>query len=259
MIKAERISFFYDPRNVLFQDVSFRLDKGKILAVLGPNGAGKTTLLRCLMGFLAVKSGSITITGITDYADFWRQVSYVPQARQSVFNYSVLNMVLMGRTPYIGIGRLPAKKDADIALSLIARLGLEQYAEQPCNALSGGQLQMILIARALAKEPALLIMDEPESNLDMKNQLAILDLIRSLSEERGITIVLNTHFPAHALRIADKALLFGRGQYLYGDADKAISEKTIFDFFGVHSRMVEVNASHGALRSVIPTEIARTI
>ncbi|MDR0525878.1 MAG: ABC transporter ATP-binding protein [Spirochaetaceae bacterium] len=259
MIEVERISFFYDPRRILFQDVSFRLDKGKILAVLGPNGAGKTTLLRCLMGFLPVKSGSIAIRGITDSAHFWRQVSYVPQARSTVFSYSVLNMVLLGRTPYIGMGRLPGKKDADIALSLITRLGLERYAEKPCSVLSGGQLQMILIARALAKEPELLIMDEPESNLDMKNQLTILDLIRSLAEERRITIILNTHFPAHALRIADKALLLGRGRYLYGDTGAAVSEKTIFDFFGVHAQMVEVDASRGALRSVIPTEIAETI
>ena len=209
------------------------------------------------MGFLKLKSGTISVDGIDSGSPgFWRQVSYVPQARRAVFGYSALNMVMMGRTPYIGAGRLPSKEDRDISMAALERLGLSALAEKSCDTLSGGELQLVLIARALAKNPALLVMDEPESNLDMKNQLTVLDLIRCFSGEKGLTIVLNTHFPAHALRVADKALLLGKNRYLYDDTEKAITEENIAGFFGVHARLVDVASSRGALRSVVPTEIA---
>lgn len=257
MIKARNLTFFYTGGNTLFKNLSFELEKGETLAILGPNGAGKTTLLRCLMGFLKLKSGTVLIDGVDhDGGRFWRHVSYVPQARQCVFGYSVFDMVMMGRTPYIGLGRLPAQEDRDIAMATLEGLSLGALAEKSCGVLSGGELQMVLIARALAKNPKLLILDEPESNLDMKNQLAVLDLIHRLSAEKALTIILNTHFPAHALRVAGKALLLGRDRYLYDDTGKAITEENIADFFGVHARLVDVDSSRGALRSVVPTEIA---
>jgi iron complex transport system ATP-binding protein len=260
MVKVEDLSFYYDSRNLLFKDLSLELEKNKTLAILGPNGVGKTTFLRCLMRFLKLKTGVISINGIDnrDITDslFWRMVSYVPQAKNIVFGYSVLNMILMGRCPYISMGRLPKKEDLRAAEEAMARLGLEHLAERSCGSLSGGELQMTLIARALVKNPALLIMDEPESNLDMKNQLKVLDIIQNLKDEQNLTIILNTHFPTHAMRVADKVLLLGKDRYLYDDTRAAITEQNIREYFGVFSEIIEMESAVRTIHAVVPTEIA---
>jgi iron complex transport system ATP-binding protein len=260
MINIESASFYYDSKKVLFKGLSLKLERNRTLAILGPNGVGKTSLLRCLMRFLKLKTGSVYINEIDnrDIADsvFWRTVSYVPQAKNMVFGYSVLNMIMMGRCPYIGMGRLPKKEDIAAAEEVMARLGLEHLAERSCNSLSGGELQMTLIARALVKSPSLLIMDEPESNLDMKNQLKILDIIQSLKREQNLTIILNTHFPTHAMRVADKVLLLGNDRYLYDDTHAAITEENIMEYFGVCSEIVEMESAVRTIHAVVPTEIA---
>jgi iron complex transport system ATP-binding protein len=260
MIDIERASFYYDSEKVLFKNLSLRLERNETLAILGPNGVGKTSLLRCLMRFLRLKTGTIRINGIDNrsIADslFWRIVSYVPQAKNMLFGYSVLNMIMMGRCPYIGMGRLPKKEDVRAAEEAMARLGIEHLAERSCNNLSGGELQMTLIARALVKNPALLIMDEPESNLDMKNQLKILDIVQRLKHEQDLTIILNTHFPTHAMRVADKVLLLGNDRYLYDDTRTAITEKNVMTYFGVFSEIVEMETAVRTIAAVVPTEIA---
>jgi iron complex transport system ATP-binding protein len=262
MIKIENGSFYYDPEKILFKDLFFELEKNETLAILGPNGVGKTTLLRCLMRFLKLKTGSIYVNGVSNQhitdSLFWRAVSYVPQAKNMIFGYSVLNMILMGRCPYIGLGRLPKKEDLRAARETIGRLGLEALTERSCGSLSGGELQMVLIARALVKNPSVLIMDEPESNLDMKNQLRVLDMIQTLKNEQNLTIILNTHFPTHALRVADKVLLLGDDRYLYDDTPAVINETNIREFFGVHSEIVEMESSERTIQAVVPTEIANS-
>ena len=257
MITAKQISFYYTKGAYLFKDLSFEVERAQILAVLGPNGAGKTTLLRCMMGFLALKSGEIHLehTEADGGAAFWHTVSYVPQARRSAFDYSLLTMVMMGRTPHIGFGRLPSKHDRALAEETLCKLGLSALAEMPCTRLSGGQLQLGLIARALVKNPSILILDEPESNLDMKNQLVVLDVIARVRREQGITIILNTHFPAHALRIADKTLLLGSTGHLFGSTGNVLNEQNIAAFFGVHARIIDLAADNGLIHSVIPTAI----
>jgi iron complex transport system ATP-binding protein len=260
MINIEGASFYYNSAKVLFNGLSLRLGRNRTLAILGPNGVGKTSLLRCLMRFLRLKQGAIYIDGADNRAIadsmFWRTVSYVPQAKNTVFGYSVLDMIVMGRCPYVGMGRLPKKEDFRAAGEVMARLGLEHLAERSCNSLSGGELQMTLIARALVKKPSLLIMDEPESNLDMKNQLKILDIIQNLKREQNLTIILNTHFPTHAMRVADKVLLLGNDRYLYDDTHAAITEKNIMEYFGVFSEIVEMESAVRTIHAVVPTEIA---
>jgi iron complex transport system ATP-binding protein len=261
MVRVENISFYYDPKQTLFTELSLELKQNNTLAVLGPNGVGKTTFLRCLMRFLKCKTGTVFINGvdsrnITDSL-FWRIVSYVPQAKNVVFGYSVSTLILMGRCPYIGMGRMPKKEDVRAAEDVMARLGLDHLAERSCASLSSGELQMTLIARALVKKPSLLIMDEPESNLDMKNQLKVLEIIQQLKTEENLTIVLNTHFPTHALRVADKTLLLGRTKWLYGDTPAAITKQNIAEYFGVLSEIVTMTSAVRAIHAVVPMEIAR--
>jgi iron complex transport system ATP-binding protein len=183
-------------------------------------------------------------------------VSYVPQARVPVFGHSSLNMVIMGRSSFIGIGQQPKQEDIEAAMETMRFLGLEKIAEQPVPSLSGGQLQMVLIARALVKNPALLIMDEPESGLDLRNQLMVLEIIEKLKAERKISIIINTHFPCHAMRIADRVLLLGREGHIFGKTRDVIDEKNIRDFYGVDSVILNVETPRNQVPAVVPMSIS---
>jgi iron complex transport system ATP-binding protein len=260
MIKVDRASFYYHKDRELFKDLSFELPERETLAILGANGAGKTSLLRCLMRFLKFKKGSAFIGGV-DFTsiredEFWRRVSYVPQAKACVFGHTSLNMVIMGRSPYIGMGRQPKQADRDAALATMHSLGLGKIVSQPVSSLSGGELQMVLIARALVKNPEILIMDEPESNLDLRNQLRVLELIEKLRADRKITIIVNTHFPSHALRIADHTLFLGGEGCIYGRTGDVVDEVNIRNFYGVDSVILNVDAQEFNVPAVVPMGIS---
>ena len=246
MLKVTNAGFGYGNRPLLFSGVSFEVKAGETLAILGPNGIGKTTLLRCIMRFLAAKH--------MDQKRFWRDISYVPQAKQLVFGYSAVDMVVMGLSQNISIGRTPKREDYDRAYALLEEFGLGSIANQSCNTLSGGQLQMVLIARALIKGPGLLIMDEPESNLDMKNQLIVLNTIERLAASH-LAIIINTHYPEHALRCAHKTLLMGKEEYLFGDTRDVIIEKHIRDYFEIDSQMMQIEKSGRRYDSIIPIDV----
>ena len=155
-------------------------------------------------------------------------------------------------------GRTPSKKDYANAMDLLAEFELDHLANRSCNKLSGGQLQMVLIARALAKDPSILIMDEPESHLDMKNQLKVLGIVETLSHVKNITVVINTHFPAHALRCADKTLLLGgANRYSFGSTKNVINSKTIETFFDTHAKVVHVEKEGKKFCGIIPMEIVQ--
>ena len=259
MIKVENAAFAYENNNFLFKNLSFDVKKGETLSILGANGIGKTTFLRCMLGFLKMEKGDITIDGKNtknmSTTDFWKLVSYVPQAKQLVFGYSVLNMVVMGRSQYVSFGHVPNKKDFEIAQSILMDMGMEDLMERSCNKLSGGQLQMVLIARALAKEPKVLILDEPESNLDMKNQLKVLDILDKLSHKQNLAVIINTHFPANALRCSDKTLMLKAGGYLFGNTQEIITQENIKEFFDISAKVVHVQEELKKYYGIIPMNL----
>jgi iron complex transport system ATP-binding protein len=256
MIKVENVSFSYNGRDMVFENLTFEVPRGEVLAILGANGIGKTTLFRCLMGFLKFRTGEVWIDGKNlrrmRACEFWRDLSYVPQGKALVFDYSVLNMVVMGRSNNIGFGRMPKKEDYRAALGILEELNLDALADRPCSTLSAGQLQMILIARALVKNPKILIMDEPESNLDMKNQLKTLDLIDTLAHKKNYTILINTHFPAHALRCAGKTLIMGPQGYLTGDTRQALTQEHIEAYFGVRAKVLRFEDNAREFQGIVP-------
>lgn len=256
MIRAEQLTFSYDGRQDIFRDISFQVEVGEIMAVLGANGIGKTTMMRCMMRFLPLKKGQIYFNGNNigemDGRQFWKNVSYVPQAKGVVFGYSVLNMVVMGLSQSVRFGCTPGKKEYEKAYEMLQEVGLEHLAERSCAALSGGQLQMVLIARALIKEPEILIMDEPESNLDMKNQLKVLEIMKRIAEERKVTVILNTHYPEHALRYTDKTLLLGRNSYLFDTSRNAITQENIYRYFMVNAELYDVEVNGDLYRGILP-------
>ena len=249
-LTVQQGSFFYEKNSPIFSDINFSVDAGEILAILGPNGAGKTTLLRCITGMLRWRGGQSLLDGQPIHAmpsgKLWQKMAYVPQAKSASSAYTAFETVLLGRSSHLGAFSSPKQADMDKAWQ----------AEKACNSISGGELQMVLIARALAAEPKVLILDEPESNLDFKNQLIVLDAMTDLARS-GMTCIFNTHYPAHALQRADKSLLLSRGgDYIFGPTASVVTEENIRRAFGVEAVIGEIETPGHILPNVIPLNLA---
>ena len=254
-------TFGYDGKNLILKDVNVTVDEGQIAAILGPNGVGKTTLLKCMTGILRWNSGSSTLDG-EDIAKMpvrkvWQNISYVPQARNTNVMYTGWEMVLLGRSAHLGLLQQPKSRDTEAAERAFALLGIDHLRDKKCSQMSGGELQMLMIARALTAEAKVLVLDEPESGLDFKNQLVILDVLRGLAKRDGISCVFNTHYPAHALQVADKTLLLGPdGASVYGDSLDVVTSERLREYFGVNVLIEAVPTGAGSYYSVIPISIA---
>jgi iron complex transport system ATP-binding protein len=205
--------------------LSFSIKKGSVFAILGPNGCGKTTLLKIILDLLQPQVGSIHKRG---------EMALVPQLFQVSFAFSALEMVVMGRAKKIGLFSQPGLKDRRLALEALERLNIADLAARPFPELSGGQRQLVMLARALVAEADILVLDEPASSLDFKNQALVLQWMKRLSRENGLTVVCTTHQPQHALAAADEALLMtGEEGGLVGRADEILSEANLKRLYGV--------------------------
>lgn len=232
--------FAYTQNHPLLQNITFSLEEGQVMAVMGRNGIGKTTLIKCIVGILSWNSGYSAIGGKRSQKNKpMREVGYVPQAHRVSFDYSVRDMVVFGKTGHSSFFAAPSKKDYDLADQMLEKIGIYDLWKHPCNELSGGQLQLVFIARALINAPRLLVLDEPESHLDFRNQIRLLKLIQSVVSEKNIACIINTHYPNHALRIADKCFLLGEQDYITGNIEQVMTDANIQKFFGVYSHSVE--------------------
>ena len=255
-------SFFYQKNTPIFNDIHFSADAGEILAILGPNGAGKTTLLRCITGMLKWKDGESLLDGRPIHTmsprELWSKMAYVPQAKSAASAYTAFETVLLGRSSHLNAFSAPKQADLEKAKAVMELLGIYHLADKKCTAISGGELQMVLIAKALASDPQVLILDEPESNLDFKNQLIVLDAMTRLAES-GMTCIFNTHYPAHALQRAHKSLILSRGgEYVFGPTPTVVTQENIRKAFGVEAVIGEVETPGNILQNVIPLQIADT-
>ena len=252
--------FFYQKNTPIFNDINFSVDSGEILAILGPNGAGKTTMLRCITGMLKWKSGDSLLDGEPIHSrapnKLWSRMAYVPQAKGASSAFTTFEAVLLGRSSRLNAFSTPKQEDLEKAREVMEQLGISHLMDKKCSAISGGELQMVLIARALASEPQVLILDEPESNLDFKNQLIVLDTITRLAQQ-GMTCVFNTHYPAHALQRSHKSLILSRGgQYVFGNTASVVTEDNIRKAFGVEAIIGEIETPENILQNVIPLTIS---
>ena len=251
-------AFKYSPGYEIFKGLNFNINSGEILSILGPNGCGKTTLLKCLLGILNLRKGEVYINGKNigkiKKAGSTPDVGYVPQSHLMVFPYTVLEMVIMGRARYIGMFSIPASKDVSIAKESLKIIGIGHFEKRAFSELSGGEKQLVLIARALASEANILIFDEPTSALDFKNQYLILELIHKLTHERGITVIMTTHHPEHALYISDKVLLMGsdRRESFFGDVYEMITEDNLGKIYGINAKIVSIQHGKDNLKGIIP-------
>jgi iron complex transport system ATP-binding protein len=215
----------YVPATWVFRHYSAQVRKGSVFALLGPNARGKTTLLKILLGVLTPTEGSVEING---------SVAFVPQLFQVGFDFTALDMVVMGRARRVGLFSQPSKQDRDAARATMVRLGIADLAARSFHQLSGGQRQLVIFARALVAEATVLLLDEPTSALDLRNQSTVLDWIRRLRDEEGLTVVMTTHHPQHALAVADDALLMtGEADFVSGPAVDVLSEENLHRLYGV--------------------------
>ncbi|WIV12638.1 ABC transporter ATP-binding protein [Proteiniborus sp. MB09-C3] len=221
----------------IIENLSFSVKAGDILCILGPNGVGKTTLFKTILGFLKLKGGEILLDGQDIFKwsrkEFAKAIGYVPQAHIPPFPYKVRDVVVMGRTAHLGIFSSPSKKDFDIAEKIIESLGISYLKDSIYTEISGGERQLVLIARALVQEPKILIMDEPTSNLDFGNQVRVLKHIKKLAE-RNIGVIMTSHFPNHAFMVSTTVLAMGRGnKFKSGKPDEVVTEELLHKIYNI--------------------------
>ena len=230
------LSFAYGTHEVL-RNVSFTLEQGEFLSVLGPNGVGKSTLFRCILGRLEGYSGSITSGGddlkTMPRREMARRMAYIPQIHTPTFSYTVLDTVLMGTARQLSPFAQPGKAQVETAMAALERVGAAHLAQRDFSRLSGGEQQLVLLARALAQQARILIMDEPTSALDYGNQLRVLQLVRELAAE-GYAVLLSTHNPQHALTFATQTLaLVGGSVAALGRPDEVLTPELVGRLYGV--------------------------
>lgn len=235
-ISVENLSFSYKDRTVL-DNVSFSVRGGSMTAVLGPNGVGKSTLFKCILGLLADYRGKITISGAEtknlSAEKLAALAAYIPQSHDTAFNFSVFDMVLMGTTARLRGFRVPSDEQTEITLQALERLNISFLKDRDYRKISGGERQLVLIARALAQRAEVLIMDEPTANLDYGNSLRVLDQMRSLADQ-GYTILFSTHSPDQVFLYADRVLALSDQRILADGAPKeTISADLIKKLYGV--------------------------
>lgn len=212
------LSFAYGDRPVL-DDIDLDLRPGELCALFGPNGSGKTTLYRCILGYLPHR-GTVTLDGEDlsrlGVARVSRRIAYVPQQHSNPFPFTVLDMVLMGRTPHLGGIFGPRRGDVAASMAVLEQVGMHTECDRHYHTLSGGQRQLVLIARALAQDCRVLLLDEPTASLDFGNQMLLWRTIRSLALD-GRTLLVCTHEPNHVLWFCDRVVALGRDGRLVAD------------------------------------------
>lgn len=239
-VKLENLSFHYNRKKQILKNVTLTLPSGKFTAILGPNGSGKTTLMKQINRILTPQAGRITMNGVDAASmttgDLARTVAYVPQMTGGMMAGSVMDTVMLGRKPYIKWR--PSEEDIEIVSNCLMRFHLETIAQREFNALSGGQKQTVLIARALAQTPRMYLFDEPVSFLDVRNQLEIMTAARELVDRDGKTVIMVLHDLNMALRFADHIVIMKEGNvFAQGAPQEVITEENILAVYGTHAEI----------------------
>lgn len=243
LISTRDLYFSYPKREVL-KGIDFDLHKGEIVSLLGPNGCGKSTLIRLLLRLLKGK-GDIRLNNIPlerySHRDIAQYIAYIPQYNTVPFNYSVLEMVMMGRVSKSGFFAAPSASDRATAFTSMERIGIADLSDRPFGQLSGGQKQMVLLARALTQEVDTFIMDEPVSGLDYGNQIRLLELIGNLARQ-GYTFLKTTHYPDHALMVSSRVVVMNDGKIVAeGKPNDVITSEMIREIYGIEADLVAHN------------------
>uniref|UniRef100_A0A7J3M307 ABC transporter ATP-binding protein n=1 Tax=Archaeoglobus fulgidus TaxID=2234 RepID=A0A7J3M307_ARCFL len=252
VLEVRELRFAYR-KDLVLDGVNLNLNAREILILLGPNGCGKSTLLKCINKILKPFGGVVLLDGKEILKMEEKEVSklfgYVPQDHKPPFPYKVIDFVLLGRTPHIGLFSTPSKRDYEIAMESLRIVGIESFADRAYTELSGGERQLVLIARALASEAKILLLDEPTAHLDFKNTHRVLETIRRLVKERNLSTIITLHDPNLAQRYGDRiALVHNRKIECIGFPEEVITEELIRRVYGVEVELLSTNG----FRFVVP-------
>ena len=247
ILEVRGASFGYGDGRCVFKNVAFSLNAGEVMSVIGPNGSGKSTLLNCLAGLLPLEAGEITLSGRGQKSfsanELAQMIGYVPQNHVPVYSYSVREFVVMGRAPHIGAFSSPARRDYEIADSAIESMGIRDLRDRPYTEISGGERQQVTIARVLAQQPRIIMMDEPTSSLDFGNQTLTIRLVRRLVSE-GYAVIMTTHNPDHAIMLGGTVALMDRnGGFSAGRADEIMREEILKRVYNTNLNLVYVESA----------------
>jgi iron complex transport system ATP-binding protein len=235
-IYVNKLSHLFGKEPVL-NSITFQIVKGECFIIIGPNGSGKTTLMKIISGIIKARKGEVKILDkpINQYhnKDLARHIAFVPQMASADFPFTVRQIVLMGRSPYLGMLGLEREKDQEIARQAIEFTGLEKLADRTLDRLSGGEQQRVFIARAICQDPDIILLDEPTAALDLAYQARIMDMMDKLKREKGITVVMVSHDINLAAMYADHLLLLRDGEVMcQGTPDKVITYQNLEKAYG---------------------------
>jgi iron complex transport system ATP-binding protein len=260
LIKLNKASFAYG-KDAIFSDVDLEIKEGEVFFLFGPNGCGKSTLIQCLLGILKLTGGTVMLGGerINKLNPFQiaKKLAYIPQSHEKPFPFKVIDMVLMGRACYTGFFSLPAKEDRAIAMEALEQVGMNKFSERPYTQLSGGETQLVLVARALTQQTPVMVMDEPTSHLDFHNELRFLETVVRLVNDTKKTVIMATHFPNHAFyfennRVNTKiALMNNKGVAAQGSPSEVLTESNMSNTFNILSKVVSYNWEQGQSRHIM--------
>lgn len=253
MLEVENLRAGYSAANEIVHGISFSLSSGEFCCIIGANGCGKTTTLKTILGLLPRLGGNIRINGRETSEMGARELAlhfaYIPQIHQLPFPYRVKDMVLMGRTPHLGRLSAASRDDKRVAYAALCQMAIEHLADKSYTELSGGQQQLVLIARALTQQPDILVMDEPTASLDFGNQQLVLSRMRGLAD-CGTSVLMVTHDPAHAFYCADRAVVLHEGVILAdGAPEDVITPEMMLAIYNTEVRVDRINLGGGRVGS----------
>lgn len=240
---ANHIAYTYPGNtNYTLSDCTFSVNKGDLLCILGPNGSGKSTLLNCLCGLLTPTMGEILLMGKNIHEmspkHIAQSIGYVPQSQYSAFGYTVMDYVLMGRAYKIGLFEKPSKIDREIAGEALTVVGIAHLANSFLTEISGGERQLVSIARIITQKPQIILLDEPTAHLDYGNQIKMLKLIKKLNQ-RGFFVLVTTHNPDHCIMLNSQVGILDKTGVLHvGSSEEMLSDDILSKLFGTKIHMI---------------------
>ncbi|MEN6554929.1 MAG: ABC transporter ATP-binding protein [Anaerolineaceae bacterium] len=248
LLSFDHVAFGYSQARPIFSDLNYQLRRGTLSVILGPNGIGKTTLLYMALGWLQPSAGQVLLENrplqVYSRAELGRRVSLVPQTERQPYSYTVLEYVLFGRAPHLALFGAPGENDELAARQALARAGIPELAGAYVDQLSGGEGQLVLIARALAQEPRVLLLDEPSAHLDLGNKFRLMQTLSDLRRD-GTTILMTTHDPEIALAVSDETVLVdGSGSVTVGTPTDLLTADKLSQLYHLPVGALEIRPSH---------------